>query len=132
MRKVLLALMLIASAPAPAAARAEREVGWTADRVFPAAVRFLRVNEKVAIVEKDAEAGYVIFELTDDGKAFRGALELVPLENEKLRLVIQIEDRPEYMEIGMLDRLETKLRDELGAPKPKPKPKPEKDPPAEG
>ena len=48
----------------------------------------------------------------------------------KLRLVMHIEDRPDYMEVGMLDRLERKLRDELGAPprieRPKKKPAPEK------
>lgn len=139
MRGFLLAAILVVAAPSPALARSERVVGWSPDRVFPTAVRFLRIDEGVTIVEKDADAGYVMFELTDEGKVYPGALELVAGEDGKLTLVLRIEDRPEYMEIGMLDRLERKLRDELGPPpkaakpdkKPaRPAPKPGDAPPA--
>jgi hypothetical protein len=144
LRRITFVAALVAAAPADVGARSEKVVGWTQDRVFPTAVRFLRVNEKATILEKDAETGYVLFELPDDGKLYRGALELVVTTDDppKLRLVLQIEDRPDYMEVGMLDRLERKLRDELGAPptierpkkkKPDKKPEPEKpaDPPAQ-
>jgi hypothetical protein len=136
MRRVLSAVLVTAAlalAPAGADARSEKVVGWTAARVFPTAVRFLRVDEGVTIVEKDAEAGYVLFELSDEGKTFPGSLELATFERdgvERLRIVIHIEDRPEYMEVGMLDRLERKLRDQLG-PAPKPAPKPAEPKPAE-
>jgi hypothetical protein len=73
----------------------------------------------VAIVEKDADAGYVLFDLKEEGKTFRGALELVPFEKDgrqNVRLILRIEDRPEYVEVGMLDRLERKLRGERGQP----------------
>jgi hypothetical protein len=47
--------------------------------------------------------------------------------------VLHIEDRPDWVEIAMLTRLERKLRAELGTPAPAPtKPKPDetpKDPP---
>jgi hypothetical protein len=134
MARWLPALALVALLSGVADARSEKTVGWTAAKVFPAAVRFLRIDEGVTIVEKDPEAGYILFDLADDGKTYRGALELVGLEDGKLRLVLHLEDRPDYMEIGMLDRLERKLRDELGSPPRKPpaeKPKAEpKDPPA--
>jgi hypothetical protein len=84
----------------------------------------------VTLVEKDADAGYVLFELKDDGKVYPGALELVTLDDGKLRLVLRIEDRPDYMEIGMLDRLERKLTEELGPPKKVPK-KPKEEAPKE-
>ena len=132
MRMIICTALLVALA-AVADARSEKTVGWSAEKVFPTAVRFLRVDEGVTIVEKDAESGYVIFEMTDEGKTYPGALELVALDEGKLLLVLRIEDRPDYMEIGMLDRLERKLRDELGPPprKAKPAPKdPPKDPPA--
>lgn len=130
MRLALCALLLVALS-AIADARSEKTVGWTAAKVFPTAVRFLRVDEGVEIVEKDADAGYVMFELTDEGKVYPGALELVELDNGKLRIVIRIEDRPDYMEVGMLDRLERKLADELGPPPKKPKKEAPKDPPKE-
>jgi hypothetical protein len=115
-------------APAAAGARTERTVHWTADRVFPTAVRFLRVDAKVTILEKDAEAGYVVFELKDDGKTYPGSLEVVPVSDDPVdvKLILTIEDRPEYMEAALLEKLERKLRDELGSPPPaKKKPKPE-------
>jgi len=137
LRALLLAAALVLAMPADAGARSERTIGWTAARVFPTAVRFLRIDEHATIIEKDADAGYVIFDLPDEGKVYRGALELAVTSDDppRLRLVLHIDDRPDYMEIGMLDRLERKLRDELGtppkpAPKPAPKPKKPVDPPA--
>jgi len=85
MRRVLSAVLVTAAlalAPAGADARSEKVVGWTAARVFPTAVRFLRVDEGVTIVEKDAEAGYVLFELSDEGKTFPGSLELATFERD--------------------------------------------------
>jgi hypothetical protein len=130
MRLLICGLLLVALT-AIADARSEKTVGWTADKVFPTAVRFLRVDEGVKITEKDPEAGYVLFELTDDGKVYPGALELITLDDGKLRLVLRIEDRPDYMELGMLDRLERKLGEELGPPPKKPKKEAPKDPPKE-
>jgi len=130
--------VLALGSPAPASAKTDKTVAYPAARVFPAAVRFLRVDERLTIVEKDADAGYVLFELAQDGKTFPGALELVAVESAgrpAVRLVLRIEDRPSYVEIAMLERLERKLRAELGSeprpaprPEPKPAPKPESPP----
>jgi hypothetical protein len=113
---VLVAALL--AAPALATARSEKTIDYQAAKVWPTAVRFLRVDEGVKIVEKDADAGYVLFELTDEGKTFTGALELVVADDEqgpRVRIVIRIEDRPSYLEIGMLERLERKVRADLGS-----------------
>jgi len=114
-------------------AKAERTASWSYDRVWPAAIRFLRIDEGHEIVEKDAEAGYVIFRVKDDGKEYEGALELVRVvENRRpsVRLSLRIEDRPDYMAEGLLRRLLYKLQEELGPPPPPPpeqKPKKEED-----
>jgi hypothetical protein len=110
------ALLLGAGA---AHARSERSVTWDLATVYPTAVRFLRIDAGVTIVEKDAEAGYVLFDVKEEGRTFRGSLELVATKKdgrELVRLVLNIEDRPEYVEVGMLDRLERKLRGEHGPP----------------
>lgn len=130
----LLVIALAAMAPRPAVARSEKTVAYAVARVFPAAVRFLRVDEGVEIVEKDGDAGYVLFELAQDGKVFPGALELVVTESAgraAVKLVLRIEDRPSYVEVAMLERLERKLRAELGSEPPpvKPAPPPEPRPP---
>ncbi len=84
------------------------------------------------VVEKDADAGYVLFELKEDGKTFRGSLEVIDATKDGrhvVRFVIAIEDRPAWLEVEMLTRLERKLRAELGAPAPAPSPKKDPDPP---
>ena len=127
-----LAFALLAGLAAPASARSEKTLAYQRAEVWPAAVRFLVVDEHVKVTEKDAEAGYVLFELRDDGKLFRGSLEVMTIVRDgrsAVRFVLQIADRPSWLEIAMLTRLETKLRAELGSPSPSPSPsKPE--PPA--
>jgi hypothetical protein len=126
--------VLFSLASGTAWARSEKSLGYARDQVWPAAVRFLVVDEHLAITDKDPDAGYVLFELREDGKTFRGALELISVVEDKrprLKLVLQIDDRPDWVELAMLTRLERKLRAELGSPSPAPtKPKPDpKDPP---
>ncbi len=125
------ALALLISAGI-AQARSEKTLAYQRDQAWPAAVRFLRVDAKLKVIEKDADAGYVIFELKEDQKTFRGSLELIDVvkDGRKLvRFVIQIEDRPSWVEVEMLTKLERKLRVELGTPAPAPTPTPPKDPP---
>jgi hypothetical protein len=126
LRAGLVALAFVASLGAPggdAAARSDRTLAYPRDQAWPAAVRFLAVDERLKLVEKDADAGYVLFELRDEGKLFRGSLEVVVIVVEGrtlVRFVLTIEDRPSWLEVAMLGRLERKLRAELGSPAPAP------------
>ena len=125
---------MIAGTATPASARSEKTVAYRRDQVWPTAVRFLVVDEHLKVTEKDADAGYVMFELREDGKTFRGALEVMTIVRDGrtlVRFVLQIEDRPSWIELAMLARLETKLRAELGSPSPPPSPSPGPSPPAE-
>jgi hypothetical protein len=127
MRWLVLAVLLAASAPAHA--RSERTLAYPRDQAWPTAVRFIRVDEGLKITEKDGDAGYVLFELHEEKRTFRGSLEVIDVEQDgrrAVRFVIQIEDRPAWIEVEMLDRLEHKLRAELGSPAPAPPPKPPK------
>jgi len=114
---------MVAGSAGPASARSEKTLAYPRDQAWPAAVRFLAVDEHLKITEKDADAGYVMFELRDDGKTFRGSLEIVSLVRDGrrvIRFVLQIADRPSWLEIAMLGRLETKRRAARGAPSPAP------------
>lgn len=129
----LLALLL---ATGVAEARSEKTLAYPRDQAWPAAVRFIRVDAHWKIVEKDADAGYVIFELHEENKTFRGSLEVIDAVKDgrhQVRFVMQIEDRPEWLELEMLNKLEQKLRAELGSPAPAPSapppPPPKKDAP---
>ena len=125
-------LALAAGQVPQAFARSEKTLAYPRDQVWPTAVRFLVVDEHVKVTEKDAEAGFVTFELRDDGKTYRGALEIVNIVRDgrsEVRFVLQIEDRPSWLEIAMLRRLEAKLHVELGAPSPAPDKPPADDKP---
>lgn len=127
----LVAVALTALAPA-ALARSEKTIAYTREQVWPTAVRFLVVDEHVKVTEKDADAGYVLFELRDEGKTYRGSLEVMAFVRDgrtSVRFVLQIEDRPDWIEVAMLTRLERKLRAELGTPAPPPAKDPPKAPP---
>ena len=124
---IALGLALLAGHAAPAAARAEKTLAYPRADAWPAAVRFLVVDERVRITDKDGDAGYVLFELRDEGKLFRGSLEVMTVVRDGrtvVRFVLRIEDRPSWLEIAMLARLEAKLRAELGSPAPPPSPPP--------
>jgi hypothetical protein len=128
MRRILLCLLL---ATGSAYARSEKTLAYPRDPAWSTAVRFIRVNAGLKVIEKDAEAGYVIFEFKEDKKTFRGSLELIEVvkDGRKLcRFVMTIEDRPQWVEIELLTKLERKLRAELGSPAPTPSPKPEEPP----
>lgn len=122
---------LLALLASPAAARSERSTYHGFEKVWPTAVRHLAVDEKFKILERDAETGYVTFEVTDHGKVYGGALEVVKVDDggrPATRLVLHIADRPSWMEGAVLDRLLAKLHKEHGDPPPPP---PEKKPPAD-
>jgi hypothetical protein len=129
MRAVLLCVLL---ATGTAYARSEKTLAYQRDPAWSAAVRFIRVNAGLKVIEKDAEAGYVIFEFKEEKKTFRGSLELIEIVRDgrkAIRFVMTIEDRPTWVEIELLTKLERKLRSELGAPAPSPTPAPKKDEP---
>ena len=135
MRRLLASLLLVAALSSAAGARADKTLAYTRETVWPTAVRFLVVDEKVKVTDKDGDAGYVLFELKDEGKTYRGSLEVMTVVKDKrtsVKFVLQIQDRPEWMEVAMLNRLERKLKSELGSPSPLPvpsEPKPTEPPP---
>jgi hypothetical protein len=132
MLRCLVLAILLAALPTTAWARAEKTLAYQRDAAWPAAVRFIRVDEGLKIIEKDGDAGYVLFELKEEGKTFRGSLEVmtVVVDGRTLvKFVMQVDERPSWVEVAMLTRLERKLRSELGSPAPAPskKPKPDAD-----
>ena len=130
MRELITTAGLLAALASPASARTERSTHHAFDKVWSTSVRHLAVDEGFKIVDRDAETGYVVFEVTDRGKVFAGALEVVKIEDDgraAVRLVLHIADRPSYMEAAVLDRLLAKLRKEHGDPPPPPEKKPAPD-----
>jgi hypothetical protein len=104
--------------------------------VWPATVRFLRVDQSYAIKEKDEPAGYLLFELVEGKRSYRAALELVRTNDGDGRVATQLvctmNDLPHRYETTLLDKLSAKVRDERGPPPPVPRKPPPKDKDAKG
>ena len=92
--------------------------------VWPAAVRFLRVDRGFPIREKDESAGYILFDYTDGPKPCKGSLELIHATDREgrdaTRMAISIPDLPRRYEQMLLDKLAAKLREDHGPPVPPP------------
>src|SRR4051812_3719361 len=56
-RRLLTSTLWLVLAVAPVAARSEKTLAYPRDQVWPTAVRFLVVDERVKVLEKDADAG---------------------------------------------------------------------------
>lgn len=121
---VLAATALAILATATTHARTQAETGHSADNVWSTALRFLRVDQGFVIKEKDREAGYVLFDYAEGEKKHAGALEILVVRDEHdrptTRLVLSIPALPRHFEGLLLDKLDRKLREELGPPPPPP------------
>lgn len=124
MRWLAIALLLV---PLTAEARSEKTLAYARSDAWPAAVRFLVVDAHLKVTDKDADAGYVLFELHEDKQTFRGSLEVIDVVADgrhETKFVMTIEDRPSWLELEYLNQLEQKLRVEIGPPSPPPEPRP--------
>lgn len=116
----------------PAAARSTQEYEYSYDQLWRASVRLVAVDFRFPISERDPEIGYLLFQYQDQGRTYDGSLELVRAQGrdgaDRVRVVVQINAMPSYVERMMLDRLRRKLMDEHGAPRPS-RPAPAPSPP---
>lgn len=116
----LAALMLSASAEA----RSTQDQSYPAEAVWSAAVRFLRVDMRFPVLEKDKDAGYILFDFVQDTKVYRASLELLALEEANgragSRVIVSVSDLPRHVEATLLEKLARKLKEELGSPVPPP------------
>ena len=126
MRKVarsgVAALALVALTPEPAAARKVERVPYAMADVWNTAVRFVVVDEAYTVVERDADAGYIVFKFVPHGskREERGSLELVR-QGDETDVIGAMPSMPAHHEAAMLERLLGKLRRELLARRPAPR-----------
>jgi hypothetical protein len=104
-----------------AGAKAGYDSAYGYDRTWNAAVRLVRVDMGLAITEKDAQNGYLLFDYKSNesgGKTSPGSFEFVRTREAEgfVRVVVQLPQMPQYHERVLLDALVRKLRDEYGEP----------------
>jgi hypothetical protein len=106
-------------------ARTTEIASYPISDVWPAAVRFMRVDRGFPVREKDEAAGYILFEYTEGPKSYKGSLELIRANDsegrEATRIAISIPDLSRRVERMLLDRFVAKLSDDHGPPAPPPR-----------
>jgi len=128
LRTLLLALVILGGLTTNAVAGSSRKVSHAYEKVWPAVVRFIRIDEGFEISEKDKESGYVLFSMRQENQEFSGAVEVIRRRDtqgrDAVELLLTLKKRPNYMADALADRLVLKLRKELGRPPEAPSKKP--------
>lgn len=115
----LFALVAALLVPAPAGARLSGEVDYDYEKVWRAAVRLVAVDLRFPVTDRDPDNGYLLFDYLEQGRSYPGSIELVPAEEgaSRVRVVVQVQGMPSYVERMILDRFTRKLLDDYGPPR---------------
>jgi hypothetical protein len=131
-RRPLFALLLLLTLATAASARTAAVLPYPPNEVWSSAVRFIRVDRGYKVREKDEETGYILFDLVEGAKTYKGSLELVrttdELGRDATRAAFALPDLPRHYETMLLDKLTAKVKDERGTPA---APPPKKPPPSD-
>lgn len=141
-RRLLLALAITTAAWSTSASVAEArfsgEVTYSYEQTWQAAVRMIRVDLQCPITDRDEELGFVLFEYRNAGRSYPGSLEVVRSTDgrgvEHIRVTVQVNAMPSYVERMVFERLTRKLRDDFGESRSRRRPQetpPVESPPAE-
>jgi hypothetical protein len=127
----------------------ERVLSYPMEHVWPTALRLLRVDRGYTVVDRDAEAGYILFDFpvggpvgaatgaASDGEARvgRGSLELLATTDASgrasVKLIVATDAGPSHLPHALGEALAAKLRAERGppaSPPPRTQPPPPKAP----
>ncbi len=121
------------TSPTPAMTRLhhDRVLSYPASEVWPAALRYLRVDRGYALVDRDRDAGFILFDFpigSDAHAPGRGSVELVETEDMAGRAAVSLrvstDAGPSHLPHAIAEGLAAKLRSERGQPAPPPKPTP--------
>jgi hypothetical protein len=117
-----------------AQARAEADSDYSKLQTYNAALRYVRVDLGYEVLEKDSDAGYILFRYLPPGRKndpTNGSIEVVEVKDH-VKIVVQLPQMPTYHETVLRDGLLRKLRNEYGDPPPKKKPDEPKKPDSDG
>lgn len=118
-----------------------RVLPYPADQVWPAAIRYLRVDRGFSLVDRDRDAGFILFEFAvgsdANGPKGRGSVELVETTDVAGRVAVKLQIStdagPVHLPHAIAEGLAAKLKTERGQPAPPPSapPSPAPTPPPE-
>jgi hypothetical protein len=106
-----------------------RVLPYPIEQVWPTAIRYLRVDRGFSVVDRDRDAGFILFEFGlgeghDGSPKGHGSLELVlttdPSGRAAVKLQISTDAGPLHLPHAIADGLAAKLKTEHGQPAPPP------------
>jgi len=117
-------------APAPVAAMGAiehaRTLSYPMDQVWPATLRYLRVDRGYTLVDRDSEAGYILFDFPlgrpgdAEARVARGSIEMFSANDNAgrsgVRVQITTDAGPAHLPHALAEGLAVKLRAERGNP----------------
>jgi hypothetical protein len=113
-----MAALLLAALASGADARTAAVIPYPTAEVWSTAVRFIRVDRGYKVREKDEESGYILFDLVEGSKSYKGSLELIKTTDDAgrdaTRAAFALPDLPHHYETMLLDKLTAKVREERG------------------
>jgi hypothetical protein len=117
------AAIVLTSPAAEAKTSVESLYGF--ERTWNAALRMVRVDMGLKVVEKDDGVGYLLFDYKSPesgNKVTAGSIELVrPKDGQgPVQVIVQLAEMPRYHEMAMADSLARKMRAEYGDPPQRP------------
>lgn len=110
-----------------------RVLAYPMEFVWPTAMRFLRVDRGYTIVDRDPEAGFILFDfpIGPEDRVGRGSVEIFATKDASGRTAASVQittdGGPVHLPHALLDGLAEKLRRERGQPAAPPRPEPPPD-----
>ena len=120
------------TAPWTASAEDKREFKYPYAWVYKAVYRLLKIDLKCPIEEADPENGFIMFQIEYQGTKSPASVEMVDLASDEngysVAVRVKMEKLPSWVEVDLMDQIESKLEDEFGDPPPFKKKEPKPDP----
>ncbi|MBC8068531.1 MAG: hypothetical protein IAG13_09375 [Deltaproteobacteria bacterium] len=111
-----------------------RVLPYPMEHVWPTAVRYLRVDRGYTIVDRDPDAGFILFDfpIGPDDRTGRGSVELFATKDASGRasanVSVSTDGGPLHLPNAIIEGLGEKLRRERGQPTAPPRPQPDAPP----
>ncbi|KIG12765.1 hypothetical protein DB30_01026 [Enhygromyxa salina] len=111
-----------------------RLLSYPLDQVWPAAIRYLRIDRGFEITDRDQDAGYILFQFPLEGQRIgSGSLEMFATDDAAGRASVSMSVNtgagPVHLPNSILDGISAKVRAERGQPSPPPPPPNQEEPP---
>lgn len=89
-----------------------RTYNYSLKKVYSTLIRYIAVNRRDKILEKDIEGAYIIFQINDSGKTIEGSVEIIDRGKEKSQMKLYFKGA-HYREVLFMKKFEKKLKEEL-------------------